>query len=152
MAALALVVRPQRATSSVTVSGSARSSQRRKAAFADSVEGLRRFPHHCDHVRVEGDPERPQVLRLHSFGTSPEDDLETEIGEPLGEKILGSADDDDRLLPAAVAPHKADLLTDAFGVVARISLVSHEMAERGREYGEVGVDHDPRAQPPEVVI
>ena len=118
------------------------------------VEGLagRRPPRR--RPRRRRGSERPEVLG-HDWRPSrvvAQQHLEAEVGQALGQQALRRADEEDRLLDVAAPADQADLLAGVLGVVAGVGLVGDEVAERGAEHGQVGVDGDPAAEVAEVVV
>ena len=119
----------RRATSSVTASGSALSSYRRKAAFARTAPRASPRPAHGrDHLRVVGDPERRQVLGHDRVRRWAPATSKPRSASPSASRSCGRADEEDRLLPAPVAAEKTHLLARVLGVVTGIGLVCHQGA------------------------
>ena len=92
-------------------------------------------------------------MRLHDrLGALPQQRLEGEIGEALGEEALRGADQEDGLLEVTLLSDQAHLLAGVLGVVPGIGLVRDEVPDGGGEHRQVDVDRNPAAQPAQVVV
>ncbi len=86
------------------------------------------------------------------FGTRPEEDLETQIGQSLGQQALRGPNQEDRLLFVPSLANQPHLLAGVLGVVAGVGLVGHEVGNGRAQHREVGVDGHPAGQPALVVV
>ena len=109
-------------------------------------ERLARLGYRRHDLGVVSNPERVEVGGDDALRPGTEDRLQTEVGQALGEQALGGAHQEDGLLHPSSAPDQPHLLAAVLGVVSGIGLVGHEMGERGRQNGKVGVHRHARME------
>jgi len=96
---------------------------------SDSPEGLPRLGDGRHHLGVVADPQGAEVSSDDRFRSGAQDRLQAEVGQSLGDKALGGADEKDGFLQPSSAPDETDLLTTMLGVVSRIGLMGHQMGQ-----------------------